>query len=132
VELGVPEFIDREMDGPFAMPQLVYAGPFASALSDSGTKSPLTPRAVYRGGIAAVDAHCRKVGQQVFFRTSATEQTQCSPAWKKGRSISRMFQASPSLGFYCRTPRKDIWPIQSMAATRTWELEDDRFSRRAR
>ncbi|MGZ3494162.1 MAG: gluconate 2-dehydrogenase subunit 3 family protein, partial [Thermodesulfobacteriota bacterium] len=57
VELGVPGFIDREMDGAFGHAANWYMqGPFASALPEFGYQSPLTPRAVYRAGIAAVDA----------------------------------------------------------------------------
>jgi len=62
VELGVPEFIDREMEGPFGHAATWYMqGPFASALPEFGYQSPLTPRAVYRAGIAAVDGHCRRM-----------------------------------------------------------------------
>ena len=62
VELGVPEFIDRQMDGPFGHAATWYMqGPFASALPEFGYQSPLTPRAVYRAGIAALNAHCRRM-----------------------------------------------------------------------
>lgn len=62
VELGVPEFIDREMEGPFGHAANWYMqGPFATAAPELGYQSPLTPRAVYRAGIAAIDAHCRKM-----------------------------------------------------------------------
>ena len=53
VELGVPEFIDREMDGAFGHAATWYMqGPFASAAPELGYQSPLTPRAVYRAGIS--------------------------------------------------------------------------------
>jgi gluconate 2-dehydrogenase gamma chain len=101
VELGVPEFIDREMEGPFGHAANWYMqGPFVSALPEFGYQSPLSPRAVYRAGIAAVDAHCRRMfGNKSFSELPATEQD----------------------AVLTRTPRKGIWPIQSMAATRTWE-----------
>ena len=61
-ELGVPGFIDREMDGPFGLAANWYMqGPFVPAPPEFGFQSPLTPRAVYRAGIAAVDAHCRRM-----------------------------------------------------------------------
>ena len=61
VELGVPEFIDREMEGAFGHGANWYMqGPFASGTPELGYQSPLTPREVYRAGIAAVDAHCRR------------------------------------------------------------------------
>jgi gluconate 2-dehydrogenase gamma chain len=56
VELGVPEFIDREMDGAFGHAAKWYMqGPFASGPPELGYQSPLTPRAVYRAGIIAVN-----------------------------------------------------------------------------
>ena len=65
MELGVPEFIDREMNGGFGQADKWYMqGPFASALPELGYQSPLTPRAVYRAGIAAVDEHCRRLFRQ--------------------------------------------------------------------
>jgi gluconate 2-dehydrogenase gamma chain len=76
VELGVPEFIDREMGGEFGHAATWYMqGPFASAPPELGYQSPLTPRAVYRAGIAAVDAHCRRMfGNKSFFELPATQQ----------------------------------------------------------
>ena len=76
VELGVPEFIDREMDGAFGHAATWYMqGPFASALPEFGYQSPLTPREVYRTGIAAVDAHCRRsFGNKSFPELPATAQ----------------------------------------------------------
>jgi gluconate 2-dehydrogenase gamma chain len=61
-ELGVPEFIDREMDGAFGHAATWYMqGPFESAIPELGYQSPHTPAEVYRIGIAAVDAQCRKM-----------------------------------------------------------------------
>jgi gluconate 2-dehydrogenase gamma chain len=76
VELGVPEFIDREMDGPFGYAAKWYMqGPFASAVPELGYQSPLSPREVYRAGIAAVDAHCRQMfGNKSFFELPVTTQ----------------------------------------------------------
>ena len=76
VELGVPEFIDREMDGAFGHAATWYMqGPFASAVPELGYQSPLTPRAVYRTGIAAVDAHCRRTfGNKSFSELPITQQ----------------------------------------------------------
>ena len=76
VELGVPEFIDREMNGGFGQADKWYMqGPFASALPELGYQSPLTPRAVYRAGIAAVDEHCRRLfGNKSFSELPAATQ----------------------------------------------------------
>lgn len=86
VELGVPEFIDREMDGPFGHAATWYMqGPFASALPEFGYQSPLTPRAVYRAGIAAVNAHCRHLfGNKSFSELSSTTQDSLLSDLEKG------------------------------------------------
>ena len=61
VELGIPEFIDRQMDGPFGHAESWYMqGPFAAAAPELGYQSPLSPREVYRAGITAVGAYCRQ------------------------------------------------------------------------
>ncbi len=76
VELGVPEFIDREMDGGFGHAATWYMqGPFVSALPEFGYQSPLTPRALYRAGIAAVNEHCRRnFGNTSFFELPGATQ----------------------------------------------------------
>ena len=86
VELSVPEFIDREMDGPFGHAANWYMqGPFASALPEFGYQSPLSPRAVYRAGIAAVDAHCRKMfSNRSFSELHTTEQDAVLTDLEKG------------------------------------------------
>jgi len=86
VELGVPEFIDREMEGPFGHAAHWYMqGPFASAPPELGYQSPLTPRAVYRAGIAAVDAHCRKMfGNKSFSELPITQQDSVLTGLEKG------------------------------------------------
>jgi len=68
VELGVSEFIDRDMDGAFGHGANWYMqGPFATAAPELGYQSPLTPREVYRIGIASTDAYClRKFGNRSF------------------------------------------------------------------
>src|SRR5512140_892329 len=86
VELGVPEFIDREMDGAFGHAANWYMqGPFASAPPELGYQSSLTPRAVYRAGIAAVDAHCRRMfGNKSFSELPAETQDSVLTDLEKG------------------------------------------------
>lgn len=86
LELGVPEFIDREMDGPFGHAATWYMqGPFVPAVPELGYQSPLTPRAVYRAGIAAVDAHCRKMFRnRSFSELPAAEQDAMLTSLEKG------------------------------------------------
>ncbi|MEK6314739.1 MAG: gluconate 2-dehydrogenase subunit 3 family protein [Burkholderia gladioli] len=61
LELDVPVFIDRQMESGFGHAADWYMrGPFVHEVPAlSGYQSPMTPREVYRTGLAALDAHCR-------------------------------------------------------------------------
>src|ERR1700722_212909 len=56
VEAGVPEFIDRQMDTPYAQGALWYMqGPYYEVRPELGYQMKFTPRDIYRIGIAASD-----------------------------------------------------------------------------
>ncbi|WP_110664739.1 gluconate 2-dehydrogenase subunit 3 family protein [Salinicola halophilus] len=61
LETNVPIFIDRQMEGKFGHAADWYMkGPFPEGVSPLfGYQSPLTPREVYRKGIAATRRHCQ-------------------------------------------------------------------------
>jgi len=62
VETGVPQFIDLQMDGAFGHAATWYMQePFAAAIPELGYQSPLTPREVYRAGIAEVESYCKRM-----------------------------------------------------------------------
>jgi gluconate 2-dehydrogenase gamma chain len=61
LEACVPEFIDRQMDAVFGHAAIWYMqGPFVDSLPEFGYQGRLAPRDVYRTGIAAADAHCKR------------------------------------------------------------------------
>ena len=68
LEAGVPEYIDRQMNTPYASGALWFMhGPFnADAPAEMGWQSKLVPNQIYRLGIAATDEHCKKVHDSVF------------------------------------------------------------------
>lgn len=67
LEVGVPEFIDRQMDTPYAHGALWYMqGPFVQGVPELGYQLKLVPRDVYRLGIAAVNAYCTKTHCHAF------------------------------------------------------------------
>jgi gluconate 2-dehydrogenase gamma chain len=85
VELGVPEFLDREMNGSFGHAANWYLqGPFAPAPPEMGYQSPLTPREVYRAGIQALDAHCQQSFNRLFSELPATAQDSVLTDLEKG------------------------------------------------
>ncbi|QEN45170.1 gluconate 2-dehydrogenase subunit 3 family protein [Pseudomonas protegens] len=68
LEAGVPEYIDRQMNTPYAAGALWYMqGPFkADAAPEMGWQSKLVPKDIYRLGIAATDAWCKELKGQTF------------------------------------------------------------------
>jgi gluconate 2-dehydrogenase gamma chain len=59
VELGVPEFIDRHMQTPYASGAIFYMeGPFIEAGPEFGYQGRLAPRDILRVGVKAVDDYC--------------------------------------------------------------------------
>lgn len=68
LEAGVPEYIDRQMNTPYAAGALWYMqGPFnADAAPEMGWQSKLVPKQIYRLGIAATDAWSKAFNGKVF------------------------------------------------------------------
>jgi len=60
-EAGVPEFIDRHMQTPYASGDIWYMqGPFVEAAPQFGYQGRLPVRDMLRVGIKGIDAHCQK------------------------------------------------------------------------
>jgi gluconate 2-dehydrogenase gamma chain len=65
-DAGCAVFIDRQLSGPYGRSQGLYMRPpFMDGVPEQGMQSPLTPAALYRRGLAALDRYCRAtfVGQ---------------------------------------------------------------------
>ncbi len=61
VELGVPEFLDRHMQTPYASGDIWYMqGPFLEAPPEFGYQGRLTLREMIKLGIKAMDSHCAR------------------------------------------------------------------------
>jgi len=60
-QAGVPEFIDRHMQTPYAAGDIWYMqGPFVEAAPQFGYQGRLPVRDILRVGIKGIDAHCQK------------------------------------------------------------------------
>ena len=68
LEAGVPEYIDRQMNTPYASGALWFMqGPFnADAAPEMGWQSKLVPKQIYRLGIAATEELCKKAYNSTF------------------------------------------------------------------
>ncbi|MCU4119457.1 gluconate 2-dehydrogenase subunit 3 family protein [Variovorax sp. N23] len=76
IEAGVPEFIDRQMEGAFGHAAIWYMqGPFVPSSPLFGYQGKMPPREVYRAGIAATDAWCtqQKGGKRFAELDAATQ-----------------------------------------------------------
>lgn len=87
VESGVPEFLDRHMQTPYAAGDIWYMqGPFLEAPSEFGYQGKLALRDILRVGIGAFDAHCRTQFQgKTFAQLDAAQQETLLKAAEGGK-----------------------------------------------
>lgn len=99
LEAGVPEFIDRQMNTPFASGALWYMqGPFvADAPKEMGWQSKLVPKDIYRLGIAATDAWCKQQQGKTFAELSTGAQDEALKLLEAGKPS---FDAVPAGIFF--------------------------------
>jgi gluconate 2-dehydrogenase gamma chain len=75
VELGVPQYIDRQMQTPYADGAIWYMqGPFFEAAPEFGYQSRLTPKEQYRLGIRAINAYCEQTFGKPFAQLETAQQ----------------------------------------------------------
>jgi len=73
-DLGINIYIDRALAGAWGKGERLYMqGPWKQGTPSQGYQLPLTPAQLYRAGIAATNAHCRKVYGKSFDRIEATQ-----------------------------------------------------------
>jgi gluconate 2-dehydrogenase gamma chain len=68
-DIGINTYIDRALAGAWGKGERLYMqGPWKPGVPSQGYQLPLTPAQLYRAGIAATNAHCRKTYGKVFDR----------------------------------------------------------------
>lgn len=102
LEAGVPEFIDRQMNTPYAAGSNWYMqGPFnPEAAKEMGYQLKLNVREIYRLGIAAANDWCNKNLGKAFADLSVEEQDKALAAMEKGVDAADGFDALPSATFF--------------------------------
>jgi gluconate 2-dehydrogenase gamma chain len=89
VELGVPQYIDRQLGTPWADGAIWYMqGPFVEAPPEFGYQSQLTPKQQYRLGIKAIDALCQQRLLKPFAGLTAAQQDDILKQIEKGSLAS--------------------------------------------
>jgi gluconate 2-dehydrogenase gamma chain len=89
IELGVPQYIDRQMGTPWADGAIWYMqGPFFAATPEFGYQSQLTPKQQYRLGIKAIDTLCQKRLERPFAALAPAQQDDVLKQIEKGSLTS--------------------------------------------
>jgi gluconate 2-dehydrogenase gamma chain len=89
IELGVPQYIDRQMMTPWADGAIWYMqGPFFEAAAEFGYQSQLTPKQQYRLGIKAIDTLCQQRLSQPFAGLTPARQDEVLQQIEKGSLTS--------------------------------------------
>lgn len=101
LEAGVPEFIDRQMNTPYATGALWYMqGPFHPEVDPTlGYQYPLKPQEIYRLGIADANEFAKAQYGKVFTDLSTEQQTELLTLFEAGKAefkqvLSRIFFAA--------------------------------------
>src|SRR5215470_12970436 len=70
-DIGINIYIDRALAGGWGKGERLYMqGPWKRGTPNQGYQLPLTPAQLYRAGIEATNAHCRKAYGKTFDRLS--------------------------------------------------------------
>jgi gluconate 2-dehydrogenase gamma chain len=98
-EAGVAFYIDQQLVGQFGYAAKMYRqGPWmADASSDFGYQLPLTPRDVYRLGIAATNAYCNKTYGKAFDKLDGAHQDDVLTALDRAQLS---FDSVPAKAFF--------------------------------
>jgi len=108
IEAGVPEFIDRQMDAAFGHAAIWYMqGPFVESPPEFGYQGKLPPRDVYRAGIEACDAHCKKTFDgKAFAQLDAGQQDQVLKGLESGDVAFDSVSAKTFFGFLLQNTKE--------------------------
>ena len=108
IEAGVHEFIDRQMEEAFGHASLWYTqGPFADAPPEFGYQGRMPPREVYRAGIAACDAYCKKTFDgKTFAALDAAGQDQVLTSLESGEIEFSEVSSKTFFGFLLQNTKE--------------------------
>lgn len=85
-DLGVNVYIDRALAGSWGKGDRLYMqGPWKLGTPSQGYQLPLTPAQLYRAGIEATNAHCRKAYGQSFDRIEAAQREEVLTGLSTGK-----------------------------------------------
>jgi len=111
VEAGVPEFIDRQMNTPYATGSNWYMqGPFNPDLpKELGYQLPLVPQQIYRLGLADADHYSKQQHGKVFAQLSAEQQDALLQAMESGSAEFSQLPAKTFFAFLLQNTREGFF-----------------------
>jgi gluconate 2-dehydrogenase gamma chain len=87
-DLGVNTYIDRALAGGWGKGDRLYMqGPWKLGAPSQGYQLPLTPAQLYRAGIAATNAHCRKTYGNTFDRIAEAQRQEVLTGLSAGKIV---------------------------------------------
>ena len=85
-DLGVNVYIDRALAGSWGKGDRLYMqGPWKQGAPSQGYQLPLTPAQLYRAGIEATNAHCRKAYSRTFDRIEPAQREEVLAGLSTGK-----------------------------------------------
>jgi len=111
LEAGVPEFIDRQMNTPYATGSNWYMqGPFNPDLpKELGYQLPLVPQQIYRLGLADADTYSKQQHGKVFARLSGEQQDALLQAMESGSAEFSQLPAKVFFSFLLQNTREGFF-----------------------
>jgi gluconate 2-dehydrogenase gamma chain len=85
-DIGINIYIDRALAGAWGKGDRLYMqGPWKRGVPSQGYQLPLTPAQLYRAGITATNAHCRKTYSKRFDQLGEAQREEVLRALSAGR-----------------------------------------------
>jgi gluconate 2-dehydrogenase gamma chain len=107
IEAGVPEYIDRQMDTPYAHGALWYMhGPFAEGAPELGYQGQMAPRDLYRTCIAAIDRRCEATDGKRFAALGAERQDALLHELESGHLVAEDLPLQTFFSFLLQNTRE--------------------------
>ncbi|WP_064366260.1 gluconate 2-dehydrogenase subunit 3 family protein [Pantoea ananatis] len=111
LEAGVPEFIDRQMNTPYATGANWYMqGPFHPDVpKEMGYQLPLVPQQIYRLGLADADHYSQQQPGKVFAQLDAGQQDALLQAMESGKAGFRQLPANVFFSYLLQNTREGFF-----------------------
>lgn len=111
LEAGVPEFIDRQMNTPYATGSIWYMqGPFNPDVApEMGYQLPLVPKQIYNLGISDADAYSKKTVGKVFAELDGAQQDALLQKFESGEAEFAQLPAKLFFSYLLQNTREGFF-----------------------